>query len=74
MKKIYLIILSAVISFTSFSQKIINRDPQIESLVSQISADSLKKFDEKLFRLVLVVHSQPQPTLKEVSVLLECGF
>ncbi len=48
MKKIYLIILSAVISFTSFSQKIINRDPQIESLVSQISADSLKKFDEKL--------------------------
>ncbi|GGD50175.1 peptidase M28 [Emticicia aquatilis] len=48
MKKIYLIIFSAVISFTSFSQKIINRDPQIEALVSQISADSLKKFDEKL--------------------------
>lgn len=48
MKKIYLIALSSFISFHSFSQKIINRDPQIEALVSQISSDSLKKFDEKL--------------------------
>jgi len=48
MKKIYLIALCSLISFHSFSQKIINRDPQIESLVSQISSDSLKKFDEKL--------------------------
>jgi len=48
MKKIYLIALCSLISFHSFSQKIINRDPQIEALVSQISRDSLKKFDEKL--------------------------
>lgn len=48
MKKIYLIAFSSFISFCSFSQKIINRDPQIEALVSQISSDSLKKFDEKL--------------------------
>lgn len=48
MKKIYLIALCSLISFHSFSQKIINRDPQIEALVSQISSDSLKKFDEKL--------------------------
>jgi len=48
MKKIYLIAFSSFISFHSFSQKIINRDPQIEALVSQISSDSLKKFDEKL--------------------------
>ena len=48
MKKTYLIALSSFISFHTFSQKIINRDPQIEALVSQISSDSLKKFDEKL--------------------------
>jgi hypothetical protein len=48
MKKTYLIALSSFISFHSLSQKIINRDPQIEALVSQISSDSLKKFDEKL--------------------------
>lgn len=48
MKKIYLFVLSSLISVSSFSQKIINRDPQIEALVSQISSDSLKKFDEKL--------------------------
>lgn len=48
MKKIILIAFSSFISFHSFSQKIINRDPQIEALVSQISSDSLKKFDEKL--------------------------
>ncbi|MFN3489231.1 MAG: M28 family metallopeptidase [Emticicia sp.] len=48
MKKIYLIAFCGFISFHSFSQKIINRDPQIEALVSQISSDSLKKFDEKL--------------------------
>lgn len=48
MKKIYLIAFCSFISFHSFSQKIINRDPQIEALVSQISSDSLKKFDEKL--------------------------
>lgn len=48
MKKIYLIVFCGFISFHSFSQKIINRDPQIEALVSQISSDSLKKFDEKL--------------------------
>jgi Peptidase family M28 len=34
--------------FTSFSQKIINKDPQIEALIKLISSDSLKKFDEKL--------------------------
>ena len=48
MKKIYLFVLSSLISVSSFSQKIINRDPQIEALVNQISSDSLKKFDEKL--------------------------
>ncbi len=48
MKKTYLIALSIFISFHSLSQKIINRDPQIETLVSQISSDSLKIFDEKL--------------------------
>jgi hypothetical protein len=48
MKKIYLIAFSSFISFHSFSQKIINRHPQIEALVTQISSDSLKKFDEKL--------------------------
>lgn len=48
MKKIYLIAFCGFISIHSFSQKIINRDPQIEALVSQISSDSLKKFDEKL--------------------------
>lgn len=48
MKKIYLIAFCSFISSYSFSQKIINRDPQIEALVSQISSDSLKKFDEKL--------------------------
>jgi hypothetical protein len=48
MKKTYLIALGIFISFHSLSQKIINRDPQIEALVSQISSDSLKKFDEKL--------------------------
>ncbi len=48
MKKIYFIVFYSFISFHSFSQKIINRDPQIEALVSQISSDSLKKFDEKL--------------------------
>lgn len=48
MKKIYLFVLTSLISVSSFSQKIINRDPQIEALVSQISSDSLKKFDEKL--------------------------
>ncbi|MDZ7936682.1 MAG: M28 family metallopeptidase [Emticicia sp.] len=48
MKKIYLLAFSAVISFNTFSQKIINRDPQIETLINQISSDSLKKFDEKL--------------------------
>ena len=45
-KIIYAICLIA--SLPSFSQKIINRDPQIETLVKQISSDSLKKFDEKL--------------------------
>nr|WP_299415254.1 M20/M25/M40 family metallo-hydrolase [uncultured Emticicia sp.] len=48
MKKIYLFVLSSLISVSSFSQKIINRDPQIEALVNQISSDSLKKFDDKL--------------------------
>ncbi|AFK05219.1 peptidase M28 [Emticicia oligotrophica DSM 17448] len=48
MKKIYFLALSAIVSFNGFSQKLINRDPQIEALVSQISSDSLKKFDEKL--------------------------
>jgi hypothetical protein len=48
MKKTYIIALSSFIYFHTFSQKIINRDPQIEALVSQISSDSLKKFDEKL--------------------------
>ena len=48
MKKIYLLALSFSISVHSFSQKIINRDPQIEALITQVSSDSLKKFDEKL--------------------------
>jgi hypothetical protein len=48
MKKIYLLVLSFSFSFHSFSQKIINRDPQIEALINQVSSDSLKKFDEKL--------------------------
>jgi hypothetical protein len=48
MKKTFITAFSLLLAFQVFSQKIINRDPQIEALVSQVSSDSLKKFDEKL--------------------------
>ena len=48
MKLLVISVLFFFIFCNSFSQKIINRDPQIEALIKQISSDSLKKFDEKL--------------------------
>ena len=48
MKLLVISVLFFFIFCNSFCQKIINRDPQIEALIKQISSDSLKKFDEKL--------------------------
>lgn len=48
MLKHYITALCLLTALNAFSQKIINRDPQIEALINQVSSDSLKKFDEKL--------------------------
>ncbi len=48
MKKVLLSFLTLGIIQQSFAQEIVNRDPKISEFVSQISADSLKSYTEKL--------------------------
>lgn len=49
MKKLFITILLSVSAFSSvFSQKIIQRDPVIESMVSELNSDSLKSHIQKL--------------------------
>ncbi|UTA70314.1 M20/M25/M40 family metallo-hydrolase [Emticicia sp. 21SJ11W-3] len=48
MKKVLLAINFIIISSQLSAQKIINRDPQIEAIVNQVSSDSLKAYIDKL--------------------------
>lgn len=48
MKKIFLVTLMAFISEALFSQVIIQRDPEIEKMVNEVSKDSLKSYITKL--------------------------
>ncbi len=48
MKKVLLAINFIIISSQLSAQKIINRDPQIETIVNQVSSDSLKAYIDKL--------------------------
>jgi hypothetical protein len=48
MKKIIYLLMSVVLGKTSFTQVIIQKDPQIEKMVSEVSADSLKAYIHKL--------------------------
>ena len=48
MKKGLFVLSFIIISFNISAQKIINRDPQIEALVSQVSSDTLRAYIDKL--------------------------
>lgn len=48
MKKLFTITLILLISFSLFSQITIQKDPQIEKMVSEVSKDSLKSYITKL--------------------------
>jgi hypothetical protein len=48
MKKIYLAICSVIVSQIVFSQTIIQRDPEIEQMVREVSSDSLRSYIVKM--------------------------
>jgi len=48
MKKLFLFILSLFVLSLSFSQSIVTKDPEIEKMVSEVNADSLKSYITKL--------------------------
>lgn len=48
MKKLVLVALVQALSFSLYAQTIINRDPEIAQMVSEVSADSLKNYINKL--------------------------
>jgi Zn-dependent M28 family amino/carboxypeptidase len=48
MKKLFLIVYTALLSQIVFSQVIVQKDPEIEKMVSEVSKDSLKSYITKL--------------------------
>src|SRR5437660_5493081 len=48
MKNRFLLLLSVFIFSCSFSQSIITKDPEIEKMVTEVNADSLKSYITKL--------------------------
>ncbi|HWC52801.1 MAG TPA: M28 family metallopeptidase [Chitinophagaceae bacterium] len=48
MKKLFLIVCTALLSQIIFSQVIVQKDPEIEKMVSEVSKDSLKSYITKL--------------------------
>jgi Zn-dependent M28 family amino/carboxypeptidase len=48
MKKLFLIVCTALLSQIVFSQVIVQKDPEIEKMVSEVSKDSLKSYITKL--------------------------